>query len=464
MSIPFGLCLHSLSLKLGFSHEPFTGSALVSFYSKIRLPGDVLKVFDDIPGRDEFCYSAAIVGLAQNSWLIDALLLFSDMRCSGIKTTMYSISGALGAVAQLAALEQCTMIHAHAVVTGFDGNVIVGSALIDGYGKAGVISDARRMFDENLPMMNTVGWNMIMSGYSQQGDTSSVMELFRTMEDSGFVPDDYSFLAILSSCCNAGLADAAEKWICKMKSQYGLEPRLEHYTCLISAMARAGRVAEAEKIALVMPFKPDAAVWRSLLMASRYDGCTDTVWRIARQLLELDPNDDSAYVIAANVLFMSGRWDEVAKVRKEMKDCGVRKESGRSWIEARGEVHVFLAGDKRHRRRTEIYMKLMELMEGIEKLGYVPISEEILHEIRGEKEMREALWSHSEKLALAFGLLEGVTPPAKALRIVKNLRICRDCHDAFKYISKSVEREIIVRDVNRYHRFSNGVCTCGGVW
>lgn len=420
-------------------------------------------MFDEIPHRDEVCFASLIVGLAQNSRSVDALSYFADMRTCGVRSTMYSVSGALRAAADLAALEQCRIIHGHAVVTGFDLDVIVGTALVDGYGKCGLVSEASAVFDELVSEMNLVGWNAMMASYAQQGDHNSVMRLFGSAEARGFVPDEYTFLAVLSSFCNAGLVAETEQWLSKMRFDYGLEPSLEHYTCLVGAMGRAGRLEDAEKIAMTMPFQPDAAVWRALLSSCAQHGYADMAWSMAKRLLSFNPHDDSAYVIVANVFAGAGRWDEVKEIRKLMKDRKVRKEVGQSWIEVQGKVHVFLAGDRRHQRTEEIYLKLTELMEEIGRLGYVPCWDEVLHEV-GEDEKREALMYHSEKLALAFGLISRAAPSGKALRIVKNLRICRDCHEAFKYISIAVERVIIVRDVNRYHKFVGGSCNCHDIW
>lgn len=419
-------------------------------------------MFDEIREKDVVCYGAMIVGFAQNSRFVDSLSVFADMRSCDVLSTMYCVSGALRAAAELATMEQCRIIHGHAAVVGLDTNVIVTTALIDGYGKCGIVSDARKMFDENLSLLNSVAWNAMMAGYAQQGNKSSVLELFHLFEMRGFVPDEYSLLAVLTVFCNAGLASESEKWIERMKIQYKLEPGLEHYTCLISAMGRAGRLEDAERIAMAMPFEPDAAVWRALLSFSALHGKADMAQKMAKRLIVINQYDDSAYVIVANVLSGAGRWDEVAEVRKTMRGRKVKKEGGRSWIEVKGKFHVFLAGDRKHDRAEEIYTKLEELMEECDKLGYVPVWEEMLHNV-GEREKKEALWYHSEKLALAFGLVSGA-PRGKALRIVKNLRICRDCHESFKYISRVIEREIVVRDVNRYHSFLNGCCTCGDVW
>ncbi|XP_031095191.1 pentatricopeptide repeat-containing protein At2g22070-like [Ipomoea triloba] len=169
-------------------------------------------------------------------------------------------------------------------------------------------------------------------------------------------------------------------------------------------MGKAGQLEVVETVALTMPFKPDAAVWRALFSTSAYHGKTDFAWKMRDKLLEINPNHDSAYVLLANAFESAGRWDEVKEEWKTMKAKKVRKEGGRSWIEVRGEVHVFLAEDRTHERRDEIYEKLAKLMEEIERLGYVPVWNEMLHEV-DEKQKRKVLLYHSEKLALAFGLL-----------------------------------------------------------
>ncbi|CAJ1938911.1 unnamed protein product [Sphenostylis stenocarpa] len=463
-SLSFALSLHSLTLKLALARHPFPASSLLSLYGKFRMPLNARKVFDDIPHPDNVCFSALVVALAQNSRSQDALSIVSDMTRRGFASTVHSVSGGLRAAAQLAALEQCRMMHAHVVVAGLDSNLVVGSALIDGYGKAGVVNDARRVFEDSLSYMNIVGWNAMMAGYAQQGDYQSANVLFESMEGSGLVPDEYSFLAILTALCNAGMFPQIDQWFTRMRVDYGLEPGLEHFTCLVGAMARTGEFERAESTVLTMPFEPDAAVWRALLSACAYRGEADRAWYMAKRVLELEPHDDYAYVIVANVLSSLGRWDDVAKLRTMMKDRGVKKKGGRSWIEVQGEVHVFVAGDCKHERSKEIYQKLAELMGDIEKLGYVPVWDEVLHNVGEEEKRREALWYHSEKLAVAFGVLCGSAPPGKSLRIVKNLRICKDCHEAFKYMTRVLEREIIVRDVNRYHRFVNGNCTCRDRW
>ncbi|XP_073283237.1 putative pentatricopeptide repeat-containing protein At5g52630 [Primulina huaijiensis] len=458
-----GSQLQALSFKLCLYENAFVGSAFVSFYCKTRDLDSARKVFDELSVRDEVCFGAIINGLAQNKRPIDALRFFAETRREDALSSFHGLSGALCAAAGVAMLEQCRIIHGHAVVIGMDSDVYIGTGLIDGYGKCGLVEEARMVFNELEVGLNIAGWNAMMAGYAQQGSVDLVVELFCVMERRGMKPDEYSFLAVLTAFYNAGMDMEAERWFNRMKLQHGLEPRIEHYTCLVGVIGRAGRLDEAEKVALTMPYEPDAAVWRVLLSSCVSNRNAKMAVRMSSKLLEMDPDDDSALVILANTFASTERWDGVKEVWKMMNDRRLRKEIGRSWIEVQGSICVFFAGDTRHPRKDEIYTKLTELMDEIENLGYVPILDEMLHEVDAE-EKRASLWHHSEKLAVAFGLLGGVTPPGKPLRIVKNLRICKDCHEAFRYISTVTKREIIVRDAHRYHRFSNGTCNCGNIW
>ncbi|KAG0491714.1 hypothetical protein HPP92_005112 [Vanilla planifolia] len=453
--ISLGLQLHSLSLKLSLSVLPFSGSALIGFYSKNFLSSDALEAFHEIYEPDDVCFAAAIVGLAQNKRPADVFSLFRDMRRGGISSTMYSVSGAVRAAADTAALEQTRAIHAHAVVAGIEPNSVVGTALVDAYGKAGLVSDAHREFDELLfaSRANLVTWNAVLSAYAQHGDAETIKQLFDEMLARKLKPDEYTFLSILTACSNAGSVDDTRNWLNAMSPLYGIQPGLEHYTCIVGSMARAGRLEEAERFAATMPFEPDAAVWRTLLSGCMVHGNADIGRSAAGHLLELDPQDDSAYVMLSKIYSSLGRKDEMAKQWTTMRDLGVKKEGGRSWVEVMGSVHMFIAGDRQHEWSPEIYAKVSELEAAVRKLGYV-------------EKGGEGVWHHSERLAVAFVLLRSTTAVCgKSLRVMKNLRICSHCHEFFKYVSRVVKRGILVRDVNRYHWFQqDGSCSCKDCW
>jgi pentatricopeptide repeat protein len=253
---------------LSLSSSSFSASCLITLYSRSRSPVAARNLFDEIPVaiRDTVCYSSTIVGLAQNDRYEESLFVFSDMRSNAVDSTLYALSGVLRAAAGLAALEQTLGIHAHAVVVGLDGNVVVGTALVDAYGKAGLVDDAGKMLVGLSGNRNLITWNAVLAAHAQQGEVQAVARLFRQMVEMGFTPDKLTFLAVLTACSNAGAAAEAEFWLGEMKSKYNLKPGLEHYTSVVGAMARMGRLDDAKSVACTMPCKPDAAVWRTLLM------------------------------------------------------------------------------------------------------------------------------------------------------------------------------------------------------
>lgn len=427
---------------------------MISVYANNGICDDAVKVFDEIRDRDEVCYAAFVVGLAQNERPIDAIRVFTRMRYDGVPSTVHSVSGALRATAELAALEHTRGMHAHAAVAGFDCDVVVGTALVDAYGKSGMVIDARRVFDGFVDESNLVTWNAMLAAYAQQGDAEGVKLLFDEMVvGKDFAPDEFTFLAVLTACSNAGLVDETAHWLDTMQLHYNVRPRIEHYTCLIGAMSRVGRLDEAECFAISMPFEPDAAVWRTLLSGCVVHRSADLGRRIAHRLIDLNPRDESGYVILANVYAATGRKHEMSEILIKMRNKGVGKERGISWIEVKGEVHEFVAGDTKHKRTMEIYNKVKDLTKKAKKLGFK------------EEEEEEGVWCHSERLAVAFAVVSGsAAAEGKEVRVVKNLRICGSCHEFFKYVSRVLGREIIVRDVNRYHRFVDGGCSCRDYW
>ncbi|CAM8991809.1 unnamed protein product [Rhodiola kirilowii] len=451
----FGLQLHAVSAKLSLATHPFSGSALVSFYSKNGFFADARKVFDEMLHWDEVSFASLIVGLAQNSRPVDALSCFATMLAFNVRSTAYSVSGTVCAAARIMGLEQCRILHCHSIVTGLDQDLIVRTSLINGYGKCGLVSDAREVFDELLLCMNVVGWNAMMAGYAQQGDSMLVLSLLRLMNGRGLFPDEYSFLAVLTSLVNAGLVDETEKWLKKMKTEYGVEPTIEHFACLVTALGGAGRLEDAQKLAATMPFLPDAALRRLLLTSCATHGSLDIAHTFNNKLKALNPYDETVNI---------GSCDKSADMSTALVDGTVKKIAGKSWVEHRGKTHVFLDGDQSHQINNEVHKMLAELIAKIEEHGYGAA----LHINSGDIEetgTNEGAGYHSLKLALSFAVVSGAArPPGKLIRIMKNLRICKDCHESFKLFCMVLDREIIVRDVNKYHRFLYGRCSCGDNW
>jgi hypothetical protein len=230
---------------------------------------------------------------------------------------------------------------------------------------------------------------------------------------------------------------------------------------MVDILGRAGYLEEAHDFINSMPIQPDATVWGSLLGACRNYMNIRLGELVAKHLLQSCSENAAHYVLMSNIYAAAGRWDDVAKVRKMMKDRGVEKNPGCSWIEINNKLYAFLAEDRAHPQMHKIYAKLDELFGQMKEAGYVPDTNFVLRNV--EEEQKEYfLCYHSEKLAIAFGLIN--TSDRTPIRIAKNLRVCGDCHSAIKFISNIVERNIVVRDANRFHHFKDGLCSCGDFW
>ena len=273
-------------------------------------------------------------------------------------------------------------------------------------------------------------------------------------------PNDITFLCVLTACSHAGLLDEGQHCFDMMK-KYNVEPQILHYVTMVDLLGRAGHLDRAKQFISELPIKPTAAVWGALLGACRMHKNMELGGYAAERIFELDSHYPGTHVLLYNIYALAGRWNDAARVRKMMKESGVKKEPACSWVEMENEVHMFVADDDAHAQRREIHNIWEQISDKIKEIGYVPDSSHVL--LCMDQQEREAkLQYHSEKLALAFALLN--TPPGSTIRIKKNIRICGDCHSAFKFVSKLVEREIIVRDTNRFHYFCDGSCSCGDYW
>eukprot|EP01018_Ginkgo_biloba_P031865 Gb_04144 [translate_table: standard] len=452
--------VHEEIRRSGFQSDVFVGSALVDMYVKCGNIEDARHVFDKMPERNVVSWNALMAGYVQNGHGEEALALFHEMLRLGIQPNEFTFATILPACANLAALEHGKGVHEEIIRSGFISNVFVGSALVDMYAKCGSIENALQVF-ATMPKRDVVIWNAMIVGYSKHGCAMEALQLFEQMQHSDTVPDDVTFVGVLSSCCHAGLVDDGWQYFHSMSRRYNITPAVEHYSCMVDLLGRSGRLNEAQDLINKMEMKPNAAVWGSLLCACRIHANIELGKRAAERLFELDPTDATPYVLLSNIYAAAGRWDDIQNVRKMMKERSIKKKPGCSWIEVNKQVYVFLGGDTSHPQIQEIHAKLDKLSGQMREAGYVPDKKFVLSDVE-EEQKEHLLCHHSEKLAIAFGLLN--VPPGTPIRIIKNLRVCGDCHSAIKFISMIVAREIVVRDANRFHHFKYGQCSCGDYW
>ena len=452
--------VHTHARAAGFESDVRVGSALVHMYAKCGSIDDARLAFDKMEERNVVTWNVMIGGLAQHGCGHEAYELFLQMKREGLKPDAFTYASILNACASAGALEWVKEVHRHARAAGFESDVRVGSALVHMYAKCGSIDDARLAFDK-MEERDVVTWNVMIGGLAEHGCGLEALEVFRSMIADGVKPDEISFVAVLSACSHSGLVDEGRRLFLAMTQDYGIERTVELCTCMVDVLGRAGHLEEAKLLIGNMPVEADGATWGALLGACRTYGNVDLGKLAANELLKLEPKDASAYVLLSNIYAAAGKWEEVLWVRTMMQERGIRKEPGRSWIEVDNKVHDFVVGDTSHSEAKEIYAELRRLSETIKANGYIPDTRLVLRNIE-EEEKELALCSHSEKLAIAYGLMR--TPLGQPIRVFKNLRVCSDCHTATKFISKAIEREIVVRDANRFHHFQDGVCSCGDYW
>eukprot|EP01018_Ginkgo_biloba_P013188 Gb_32449 [translate_table: standard] len=308
----------------------------------------------------------------------------------------------------------------------------------------------------------------------KQGRLKEALHILHVMDQladnsayqTGIPPNHFTFASVLPACAKLtsleqGLVEEGYQYFYRMNQHYHITPVMEHYVCMVDLLGRAGRLDEALEFINKMPIKPNATVWKSLLAACRIHTNIEVGEFVAECLIELDPKNAGPYVLLSNIYATVGRWDDSEKVRRMMKDRRVKKMPGCSWIEVNKQMHTFVVGDRSHPQTQKIYAKLESLYSQMKSAGYVPDTRFVLHDVE-EEQKEQIIFHHSEKLAIAFGLIN--TSPNTTIRVIKNLRVCSDCHSAAKFISKIVAQEIVLRDANRYHHFKDGWCSCGDYW
>ncbi|XP_057862804.2 pentatricopeptide repeat-containing protein At2g13600 [Cryptomeria japonica] len=440
--------------------DVFSWNALISVYAQSGVLDQGLRLLKNMPHPDVVSWNAMVAGYTQNGFAEKALETFDQMQLTGLKPNSATFVSILPACAKMGALEQGIHIHQTIIESGLLADVKIVNALIDMYAKCGSIHKARELFDR-MPHRNVVSWTAMIVGYAQNGFCKDALKIFELMKHSGTYLDNVSFACVLFACSHAGLVDEGCEYFNCMIDSYCNMPMIDHYVCMVDLLGRAGFLEESLNFIIKMPIKPMVVVWMCLLGACRLHKNIGLGTCMATLLLEMDPKNAPTHVLLSNMYAEVGRWGEVQKVRRLMKDRRIEKIPGCSWIEGHKMVHAFCVGDRSHPQTQEIYATIEKLSWKMKEAGHIPDSRHVLNDVE-EEEKELFLWHHSEKLAIAFGLLN--TPPGTTIRIVKNLRVCVDCHTAAKFISKIVVRQIVVRDANRFHHFKQGQCSCGDYW
>ncbi|KAK3040650.1 hypothetical protein RJ639_026971 [Escallonia herrerae] len=454
-----GKQLHCCAIKMGVGLDIFVSCALIDMYSKCGNIEDAQCVFDVMPKKTTVGWNSIIAGYALHGYSEEALSMYYEMRDSGVKMDHFTFSMIIRVCARLASLEHAKQAHAGLVRHGFGLDIVANTALVDFYSKWGRIEDARNVF-EKMPNKNVISWNALIAGYGNHGRGTEAVELFERMVSEGMAPNHVTFLAVLSACSYSGLLDSGKE-IYRSMRDHKVKPRAMHYTCMIDLYGREGMLDEAFNYIKDAPFEPTVNMWAALLTACRVHKNFVLGKFAAEKIYGMGPEKLSNYVVLLNIYNSAGKIEEAAAVLQSLKRKGLRMFPACTWIDIKKQQHAFLSGDKCHAQTKAIYEKLDELLLKLSDLGYFPQRRKSLLSDVDEQEER-MLSYHSEKLAISFGLIN--TSHSTALHLVQSHRVCNDCHDVIKLIAMVTEREIVIRDASRFHRFKDGKCTCGDYW
>ncbi|KAF6170309.1 hypothetical protein GIB67_042999 [Kingdonia uniflora] len=335
-------------------------TAMITGFCKEGMMEDAKRLFEEIHHRDLVAWNAMIAGYAQNGNAEEAFKLYLQMLKMGMKPDRATLISILTSCSSVASLKGGRQTHAFVIKKGLEPDISLCNALMSMYSKCGDIHESKVLF-EQLHSPDLVSWNTIITAFGQHGHCEKAVDLFHEMCEHGLKPDGVTFLCVLSACGHAGKVNESINWYDSMVNEYQIAPRAEHFACLVDILCRAGQLVKAHTIIKEMPFEADAGIWGSLLTACGAYLNVELGELAAMKLVELEPGHSGTYIMLSNIYAAAGMWREVGRVRGLMKEQGVKKEPGCSWVETGNRVHLFKAGDVSHPEISEIVLELRRI-------------------------------------------------------------------------------------------------------
>ncbi|XP_047094588.1 pentatricopeptide repeat-containing protein At4g01030, mitochondrial-like [Lolium rigidum] len=406
-------------------------------------------------------WTSLISGSCQNGEYDDAISLFAEMQSDGVQPSLVTTLVLLRACAGLALLKKGKELHCFALRRAYAGETVVGTALVDMYSKAGSLTSAKRVFGR-IQSKNLVCCNAMLTGLAIHGQAHEAIALFHDLWRSGLKPDSITFTALLTACRSMGLIAEAWEYFDGMETKYGVTPTAENYACMVDLLARTGYLDEAMAFLEKSPVDPGASSWGAILTGCSIHGNLDLAEEAARNLFRLEPYNSANYLMMMSLYEHQQMYDEAESLKYAMKARGVNTRLGWSWIQVEQGIHVFEVDGSPHPETAEIYEEMSRLVSRIKAAGYSPDRSCIAYDVP-EEEKEKLLLCHTEKLAITYGLIRSDTS-RMPIRVIKNTRMCNDCHEVAKHVSALCDRQIILRDGARFHHFVDGKCSCNDCW
>ena len=380
VKLNLGRQIHCLILKRGLlSGDDLLGVSLLVMYMNSQMKTDADILFSEFQyPKSTILWTAIISAHTQNGCSEEALQFYREMRRNDAIPDQAAFASVLKACSTLASLADGRVIHSLIFHIGFDSDELTCSALVDMYAKCGEIKSSVQVFEEMGSKIDVISWNSMIVGFAKNGYAENALNIFNEMKQTQIRPDDVTFLGVLTACSHAGRVSEGREIFDIMVNTYKIAPRVDHYACMIDLLGRWGFLKEAEEFIDKLKFEPDAMIWATLLGACRIHRDDIRARRVAEKLIELEPENSSSYVLLSNIYAASGNWDEVNSVRRTMKEKGLRKFPGCSWIVVGQKTNLFVAGDKFHPSSGEIHAVLKDLISLMKKDGFVAETDSLL--------------------------------------------------------------------------------------
>ncbi|KAK7304705.1 hypothetical protein VNO77_42591 [Canavalia gladiata] len=363
----WGKQMHAHVIRNGSDDQVSVHNSLIDMYSACSDLSSARKIFGWIMEKTVVSWSAMIKGYAMHDQSLEALSLFLNMKLSGTRVDFIIIINILPAFAKIGALHYVRYLHGYSLKTSLDSLKSLKTSFLSSYAKCGYIEMARKLFDEEKSgRKDIIAWNSMISACSIHGEWFRCFQLYNEMKLSNIIPDQVTFLGLLTACVNSGLVNEGKEIFKEMVEIYGYQPSQEHHTCMVDLLGRAGQIDEANNIIETTPFESDAKVYGPLLSACKIHSDSRLAELAAEKLINMEPKNAGNYVLLSNIYAAAGKWDKVAKMRSFLRDRGLKKTPGCSWLELNGQVHKFRVADRSHPRWEDIYsiLKVLELEAG----------------------------------------------------------------------------------------------------
>ena len=456
-----GMQIHGHVFKASLEGDVYVQNSLISMYGKCGGIKHACAVFQQMDEKSVASWSAIIGAHASVEMWHECLILFGDMISEGRRRAEEStLVSVLCACTHLGSPNLGRSIHGILLRNISELNVIVKTSLIDMYVECGCIEKGLSIF-QNMAEKNRHSYTVMIVGLAVHGCGKEALRVFSEMLEEGLAPDDVVYVGVLSACSHTGLVSEGLECFNQMRYEHKIEPTVQHYGCMVDLMGRAGMLREAYELIRSMPIKPNDVVWRSLLSACKVHHNLELGEIAAENVFMLNLHNPGDYLAVANMYAQAQKWVDVARIRTEMAEKGLVQTPGFSLVEAKRSVYKFVSQDKSQPQFDSIYGMIHQMEWQLKFEGYTPHTSQVLLDV-DEEEKRERLKYHSQKLAIAFALIH--TSEGSPIRVSRNLRMCNDCHTYTKFISMIYEREITVRDRNRFHHFKDGTCSCKDYW